>query len=268
MSIRAGAISTGLFSEAIMIERPTLTVRRGCVTPQQISNLNKFMEGEWELLENLDEMPEEWQTKIKRACEQGHVDDEDWKWDPEVNRPGAKRVIHKKKPTADIGDNEDAANKTIEKATKPKANTKKRSRKPVDDDDETEPSSPPKKKKAAAKSKAKPKTEEDENDDAAPVANEKKVRKPKAKKEPVKKEEEDDEEAAPAPAKKSRAKKAKSEPQVKDEDNEEEEEVKPKPKKHAPTKSKAAKATAAVDAGEETAEKPVAKRGRKKKADN
>lgn len=35
--------------------------------------------GDEDLIDGLDELPTEAQEKVKRALEQGHVDDEDWK---------------------------------------------------------------------------------------------------------------------------------------------------------------------------------------------
>ena len=43
-----------------------------------------------DLIDGYEELPKEWQTKVKRALEQGHVDDEDWAGDVECNRPGQK----------------------------------------------------------------------------------------------------------------------------------------------------------------------------------
>lgn len=47
----------------------------------------------------MDEISADDQEKVKRALQQGHVDDEDFKGDVEVNRPGAKgyRTPQKKK---------------------------------------------------------------------------------------------------------------------------------------------------------------------------
>lgn len=54
-------------------------VSRGCVTPAQIENLKIKSEGNMEYVDGYGELPEEWQVKIVRAMEQGHIDDEDWK---------------------------------------------------------------------------------------------------------------------------------------------------------------------------------------------
>lgn len=53
---------------------------RGCVTPKQISNLKRDIEGDASLLDGYDELPEEFQEKVVNAIEQGHIDDEDWRW--------------------------------------------------------------------------------------------------------------------------------------------------------------------------------------------
>ncbi|KAL8995297.1 MAG: hypothetical protein Q9169_004941 [Polycauliona sp. 2 TL-2023] len=49
-----------------------------------------ILEGELEMLDGYDELPTDCQEKVKRALENGHVDDEDWKGDVEQNRPGMK----------------------------------------------------------------------------------------------------------------------------------------------------------------------------------
>ena len=51
---------------------------RGCVTPQQISNVNEEIEDDVMNLDGYEELPEEDQEKVARAFKQGHVDDEDW----------------------------------------------------------------------------------------------------------------------------------------------------------------------------------------------
>ncbi|KAL8813635.1 MAG: hypothetical protein Q9200_000117 [Gallowayella weberi] len=43
-----------------------------------------------EMLDGYEELPEDWQEKVKRAITNGHVDDEDWKGDLEQNRPGKR----------------------------------------------------------------------------------------------------------------------------------------------------------------------------------
>lgn len=52
---------------------------RGCVTPEVLHNWHEKAEGDMELIDGYDELPEDAQDKVKRALEQGHVDDEDWK---------------------------------------------------------------------------------------------------------------------------------------------------------------------------------------------
>ena len=50
------------------------------MTPKQISNLKKGIEGDPNQLDGYDELPEGFQQKIVNALEQGHIDDEDWGW--------------------------------------------------------------------------------------------------------------------------------------------------------------------------------------------
>lgn len=56
-----------------------LTGHRGCVTPAQIENLRESTNGDLDYVDGYDEVPPEMQDKIKRALDQGHIDDEDWK---------------------------------------------------------------------------------------------------------------------------------------------------------------------------------------------
>lgn len=51
---------------------------RGCVTPKQIINLKTTTGGDATELDGYDELPEGFQTKVKEAIVNGHVDDEDW----------------------------------------------------------------------------------------------------------------------------------------------------------------------------------------------
>ena len=52
---------------------------RGCVTPKQMENLNKTIEGNLDFLDGYDEVDEESQAKVKKALEDGHVADDEWK---------------------------------------------------------------------------------------------------------------------------------------------------------------------------------------------
>lgn len=60
----------------------TANVTRGCVTPKLISNMAKTFEEDGDSVEDLDgfdEISEDNQQRIRKALEQGHVDDDDWK---------------------------------------------------------------------------------------------------------------------------------------------------------------------------------------------
>lgn len=52
---------------------------RGCVTPKTIENLKVAIENNLDLFDGYDELPPDAQAKMRRALEQGHVDDEDWR---------------------------------------------------------------------------------------------------------------------------------------------------------------------------------------------
>ena len=55
-----------------------MPLSRGCVTPQVLENIRDSIEGNYELVDGFDDLPEELQDKVKRGIEQGHVDNEDW----------------------------------------------------------------------------------------------------------------------------------------------------------------------------------------------
>lgn len=58
---------------------------RGCTTPRVLENIKTGWEEmcdgkpDYSLLDGYDEIPEEFQEKVRRAVENGHIDDEDWK---------------------------------------------------------------------------------------------------------------------------------------------------------------------------------------------
>lgn len=242
----------------------------GCVTPAQIANLVNDTDGDVTNVDGYEDLPDDAQAKVRRALEQGHVDDEDWKGDIERNRPGMKgmRTPQSVKKKMEVEAEEDDEAEVPESPSKGKG--KKRTKKQVDEEDEA-----PKEKKGRAK-KVKKEVAEDEGQPEAPPA---KKQRGKAKKV---KEEADADADAEAPAKpkgKGKGKKAaKAEPAVDEMDAEptsifgprEEngtadtpaKEVGVKPKKGGRSKKKADNVAEA--AGEEPA-KPKGRGGRKKK---
>ena len=72
-----------LVSHSIMYLRGylffNLTSHRGCVTPKQIENLEETIEGNLDFLDGYDEIDEESQAKVRKALEDGHVADNEWK---------------------------------------------------------------------------------------------------------------------------------------------------------------------------------------------
>ncbi|KAK3619542.1 hypothetical protein LTR56_004408 [Elasticomyces elasticus] len=178
----------------------------GCITPQVIANWMEVSQGDMDLVDGYDTLPDEVQAKVRRAFEQGHIDDDDWNGDVEMNRPGAGTGMHKKtkeapkkkaKKDGDEGDEE--LNST---PVKPKKATKKRGRSKEDEDDEDVDEEP---KPAAKRSKAKKAAvvkDEDEEPEAAPA-----VKKPK-KSAKAKADADDDGAAAKPAAKKAKGKKA------------------------------------------------------------
>jgi hypothetical protein len=53
-------------------------LNRGCITPPVLHNWWESAGQDHELIDGLDTLPEDAQEKVKRALEQGHVDDEDF----------------------------------------------------------------------------------------------------------------------------------------------------------------------------------------------
>ncbi|RAH72852.1 uncharacterized protein BO66DRAFT_418362 [Aspergillus aculeatinus CBS 121060] len=211
----------------------------GCVTPNVIQNLKDAIkdisggdETDCSALDGFDELSEENQDKVRRALEQGHVDDEDWKGDVEVNRPGM--------------------NGFRSKATKKEAAAKKKAQAKADEEDEAEPT-PKSKKRSRAQPKKDPKVEAEA--DGEQQEHEEEAPKPKrsrksAQPKPVS-DEDEEEEVKPKTSKRGRP--AKSKAAVEEAD----EEPAAAKKKAAKKPTKAAAATA------DDEEKP--KRGRKKK---
>lgn len=79
-STRAGFIAIGMkFTLSVLGSVIFIALSRGCVTPKQIENLIETCEGDTDLIDGYDELPPEYQEKIKYALENGHVADEDWK---------------------------------------------------------------------------------------------------------------------------------------------------------------------------------------------
>ncbi|MCJ1377077.1 hypothetical protein MMC17_000167 [Xylographa soralifera] len=62
----------------------------GCVTPVQIASLKKDIEGNLDYLDGYDDLNDHDKAKVRQALADGHVADEDWRYDVEMNRPGKK----------------------------------------------------------------------------------------------------------------------------------------------------------------------------------
>ncbi|KAI5296506.1 hypothetical protein KEM52_001350 [Ascosphaera acerosa] len=71
----------------------------GCVTPRQIASIRETLGDslDMDLLDGYEELSEENQEKVCLAIDNGHVDDDDWKGDPELNRPGKSGFRVRKK---------------------------------------------------------------------------------------------------------------------------------------------------------------------------
>ncbi|RAL07115.1 uncharacterized protein BO97DRAFT_409245 [Aspergillus homomorphus CBS 101889] len=186
----------------------------GCVTPQVIKNLNEAIdelsngdEKDYSALDGFDELSPENQEKVRRALEQGHVDDADWKGDVEVNRPGMtgfRKKVTKKEAAAKQAQAEDHEEEEDEASTpkskkRSRPQTKKQSKAEVEADgnDEQEEEAP---KPKRSKKSAQPKPLSDDEEDVKPVTS-KRGRPAKSKAAAEESPE------APAPAKKRTAKK-------------------------------------------------------------
>ncbi|MCJ1252885.1 hypothetical protein MMC24_000691 [Lignoscripta atroalba] len=118
----------------------------GCVTPRQIQNLKDTIDDNLDYLDGYDEITSDMQAKVRQALEDGHVADEEWRGDVEVNRPGKNgfRSPAPKKSKKDVeAGNEDGNMSPSKPAPKKRSRTKK------EDDEEVEPA--PKRGKAATK---------------------------------------------------------------------------------------------------------------------
>ncbi|KAL8785965.1 MAG: hypothetical protein Q9213_003041 [Squamulea squamosa] len=134
----------------------------GCVTPQQLSGLQDKLEGDVDMLDGYEELPEDCQEKVKRAVENGHVDDEDWRGDLEQNRPGKRGFrspAAKKKKKAEEQEQSDAQGDRS--PSKPAAKKRGRAKKEDTDDDDVE--EPAQKKTKVRAKKGKKIKDEDEN---------------------------------------------------------------------------------------------------------
>ncbi|KAL4931152.1 uncharacterized protein BDV17DRAFT_257230 [Aspergillus undulatus] len=146
----------------------------GCVTPKVIGNINNLIgEGDdrdLDMLDGYEDLPSDLQKKIQKALEQGHVDDEDWKGDVEMNRPGQNgfRVKSPKKKAKDA-DKEEKDDADEEEEKRPKSSkTKKRGRFQEDEDGkeaETDQPKRPKRKPTGYPKKAPIASDEDDDDD-------------------------------------------------------------------------------------------------------
>ncbi|KAJ5645015.1 hypothetical protein N7507_011026 [Penicillium longicatenatum] len=110
----------------------------GCTTPRVLENIKTGWEEmcdgkpDYSLLDGYDELSEECQEKVRRALENGHIDDDDWKGDIEMNRPGARHFRVPGKRGAK-GDKNDEATESPSKAdTKEKPKKARATKKDAD----------------------------------------------------------------------------------------------------------------------------------------
>ncbi|KAG9898140.1 zf-PARP-domain-containing protein, partial [Aureobasidium melanogenum] len=120
----------------------------GCVTPKQLENMKAECGMDMEYVDGYDELPHEFQEKVYRALDQGHVDMEDWKGDPEYNVPGKSGTgprKTKKQKEAEAAVAAEAADGNALSSSAPEPAPKKRGRKKADPDNEEAEAPPPKK---------------------------------------------------------------------------------------------------------------------------
>lgn len=48
------------------------------MTPRQFEQWQEVCEGDPDLMDGYDELPQDFQEKVMRCVKQGHVDDEEW----------------------------------------------------------------------------------------------------------------------------------------------------------------------------------------------
>ncbi|PWY66560.1 zf-PARP-domain-containing protein [Aspergillus eucalypticola CBS 122712] len=223
----------------------------GCVTPKIIANMVETVgeEGErdWSALDGYDELPEDLQEKVRTAIEQGHVDDEDWKGDVELNRPGKtgfrKRVTKK--------DNDETQEESTPKKATPQSKKRARAEPKEESGSEAE----------AEDTKEKPKTKK-----ATPQT------KKRARAEPKKEAESDAEEEATKETPKTKKATPQTKKRTKAGAEADADEAKETPKTKKPRKNSAASKQAPVEDDEsdaplvETNKKPAATKGRRGKA--
>ncbi|EAL92277.1 hypothetical protein AFUB_036130 [Aspergillus fumigatus A1163] len=110
-------------------------------------------------IDGFEELPSEYQEKVRKALEQGHVDDEDWKGDPEMNRPGMTG-FRKRAPKKKKADEEEAESASEKEEMTPKS--KKRGRAQTKDEPEEKATTPKTKRvKKGSRIKQKSDTEDD-----------------------------------------------------------------------------------------------------------
>ncbi|KAG8525794.1 uncharacterized protein KY384_000554 [Bacidia gigantensis] len=140
----------------------------GCVTPQVLEHMKDALEGNYDFLDGYDELPEAEQTRVRMALDDGHVADEDWKGDVEVNRPGRKGFrmpASMKKRQAAEADQAGAGDEAT--PSKPKGKKRSRAKNEESGEDIGHETPSPKKAKAAPK-KGKNVKKEIEKDEEAP----------------------------------------------------------------------------------------------------
>ncbi|MCJ1307438.1 hypothetical protein MMC25_001084 [Agyrium rufum] len=164
---RAGCVNTECKEKALKIDKGELrcatqvTIKEhttwkwrhwGCVTPTQIENIKEAIEDNLDYLDGYDEVNADSQAKIRKAFEDGHVADEEWKGDLAMNRPGKKGF---RSPAAKkaIRDAKKAAKEDEEAAetTPIKAPSKKHGRGKENDAEDDEEPMPTKKRKPSSK---------------------------------------------------------------------------------------------------------------------
>ncbi|OTB17037.1 hypothetical protein K445DRAFT_287395 [Daldinia sp. EC12] len=98
--IQKGELRFGVWVEMPGTENGSFKWRHwGCVSGKTITNLQEKIssgddEYQWDMIDGYDELDDhpEIQEKIRRVVTQGHIDPEDFKGDPEFNKPGQAAI--------------------------------------------------------------------------------------------------------------------------------------------------------------------------------
>ncbi|MCJ1396933.1 hypothetical protein MMC11_000125 [Xylographa trunciseda] len=153
----------------------------GCVTPVQIASLKKDIEGNLDYLDGYEDLNDEDKAKVRQALAEGHVADEDWKYDVEMNRPGKKGFrspAYKAQQKADKKAAEEQASRATPSKPPPKKRTK-RDKRESESEEEADAEPVVKKRRARVKKRSNSQAEAHNVAEASPKKSRSRVKKEK-----------------------------------------------------------------------------------------